>query len=238
MPHDLETPGTDAAPEWSSLYRARGSEVVEYRPFFTGDVFFDVAIEGEADPKNVMILQHPCAIRLDGVTLAPKLLVAEVSPFPILLPSKWTGGYYKQLPLAELCPDGSSKHYAAMLQHHHIATPKNLEASERIACLAQRGVNLLMQRWVHHNTRVVVPTQMYQQVSSPQFEEADMIEDWCMDREADGVGTTDATREMDEWLSIRDGSGISRRDRLKDEQQRSALRREARDFLKSLRSAT
>jgi len=183
-----------------------------------------------------MVLQHPCAIRIDGVTLTPKLLVAEVNPSSILQPSKWAGGYFKQLPLAELRPDHTTKHYAASFDRHHLVTPAELDAAERIACLSQRGVNLMLQRWVHHNSRVVVPTYMYQEVSSPQFEEADMIEDWCIDRVEDGIGTFDATDEVDKWLSLQDDKGITRRARLQDEQERSELRREIRIHLREVRT--
>lgn len=237
MPHELEAPGTDAAPEWASLYRARGDEVVAHRPLFTGDVFVGVSLVGESSPKNVIILQHPCAIRA-GVALLPKLLVAEVNPSGKLHPSQWAGGSYKQLPLAELQQGGKPADFAAFFIKHHLVTPAELDAADRVACLSQRGVNLLMQRWVNHNSRVVVPTQMYQEVSAPQFEEADMMEDWCTDREDDGITVEAATVEIDNWLSWEDANGVLRRDRLKDEQDRSGLRRELRGHLKALRAGT
>lgn len=53
MVHNLEAPGTDEAPEYESLYRARGDEVAAQRPIFTGDVFFDVTVEGEEQTRNV-----------------------------------------------------------------------------------------------------------------------------------------------------------------------------------------
>lgn len=237
MAHDLEAPGSDEAPEWASLYRARGEEVVEHRPVFTGDVFWDVTIAGEANPKSVIILQHPCAIRVDGVTLMPRLLVAEVAPAQVLMPSKWVTGNYKTLPLVGLRPGELPETYAAKFIEHHLVARAELGAGTRIACLSQRGVNLLMQRWVHHNSRVIVPTWMYQEVSAPQFEEADMIEDWCTDRADDGIDAEAATPEVDAWLSEK-LDGESRRDRLKDEQSRAQLRRDLREHLKAVRQST
>jgi len=234
MGDQLEAPGTDAVPEWASLYRARGKEVTRHRPVFTGDVFADVSLTGEDQPKTLIILQHPCAIRTDGVALMPRLLMAEVIPAGILLPSQWAGGYYKQLPLAELRPDDAPAHFAALFTKHHLATPAELDAGRRIACMSQRGVNLLLQRWVHHNSRVIVATQRFQEVSAPQFEEADMAEFWCIDREDDGVPLDMATHEFDEWLSERDSDGVSRRERLRDEQQRGELRRALRAYGRSL----
>ena len=100
--------------------------------------------------------------------------------------------------------------------------------------MSQRGVNLLLQRWVHHNSRVIVPTYDYQDVTSSQYEEADIIEEWCIDREDDGVPLDDATIEIDIWLTG-DRSASSPRNRLEDPQQRSAVRREIRAKLRSVR---
>jgi hypothetical protein len=238
MADQLEAPGSDAVPEWSSLYRARGDEVTRHRPEFTGDVFADVSLAGEDQRKTLIILQHPCAIRTDGVALMSRLLVAEVIPDRILRPSQWADGHYKQLPLVELRPDENPAHFAAFFTKHYVATPAELRAGTRIACMSQRGVNLLLQRWVHHNSRVIVATQRYQEVSAPQFEEADMTEDWCMDREEDGVPLETAAREVDQWLSEKDSDGVSRRDQLKDEQQRGELRRALRAHLRLLRQGT
>jgi hypothetical protein len=191
----LEAPGTDEAPDWASVYRARGQDVVPHRPIFTGDVFTGVHIASESAPKLLIILQHPCAIRKDGVTLVPRILAAEVQPAQLIPPSKWITGYFKQMPLAELILNDSPGHYAAMLHMPCVATPTELQAATRTACMSQTGVNLLLQRWVHHNSRAVVGTHLYQEVSSPQFEEADLIEDWCIDREDDGIDLATATAD-------------------------------------------
>jgi hypothetical protein len=237
MAHQLEAPGSDGAPEWHSLYRSRGDEVAEQRPVFTGDVFFDVPLAGADAAKNVIILQHPCAIRRDGVELMARLLVAGVNPSSILVPSKWAGGHYRQLPLAALRPGQEPEDYAAFFTRHHLATPDELAEGKRVACMSQVGINLLLQRWVHHNSRAVIPTQQYQQVSAPQFEEADLVEDWCLEREDDGIPLPTAAREIDWWLSERAEEGISRRDRLNDEQLRSQVRQEMRAHLRETRAA-
>jgi hypothetical protein len=232
MTHSLETPGTDEAPEFSSLYRARGSEVLAQRPIFTGDVFFDVPVLGEDEPRHVLVLQHPCVIRR-GVELASRLLVAEVAPAELLAPSKWATGHYRQLPLPELLLEGDTINYAAFFERHHLVVRNDLELARRTASMSQRGVNLLMQRWVHHNSRVIVPTHDYQTVTSAQYEEADIIEEWCIDRDEDGVSLDNATKEIDAWLGTGDPSP---RQRLEDPQQRSAVRREVRTRLKAVRS--
>lgn len=237
MAHQLEAPGDDYAPKWDSLYRARGDEVTRHRPVFTGDVYFDVQMAGEDKLKNVIVLQHPCAIRKDGVTLMPKLLVGEVLGDSPLLPSEWAGGFFKQLPLAELQPTAKPRHGRAFFDKHHLVTPEELVNGRRVCCLSQTGLNLLMQRWVNHNTRVVIPTFEYQKMSAPQFEEADLVEDWCVDREDDGVSIDDASQEIDEWLSRSNESVVSRRERLNEDQRRSQIRQELRAHLKAVRTA-
>jgi hypothetical protein len=230
----LEGPGTDEDPDWDSLYRTRGEDVVPYRPVFTGDVFFDVEVGGGR--LNVAILQHPCAIRVDGVTLQPTLLVAEVGPSAVLKPSRWESHNYKQMPLPELVSADGPNHFAMFFAKCCTVAPAELKSGRRGACLSQRGVNFLLQRWVHHNSRAIIATHKYQEVSSPQYEEADMIEDWCTDRDDDGIGPDEATREVDSWLSEKISVTESRRDQLQDPQNRSALRRDLRDHLRALRT--
>lgn len=234
MAHNLEAPGTDDAPEYESLYRARGDEVVAQRPIFTGDIFFDVAVEGEEQTRKVIVLQHPCVIRR-GIELTPKLLVAEVASVAVLPPSQWVERFNRQLPLAVLVAGDKPKHFAAFFDRHHLIKRKDLELDHRVATMSQRGVNLLMQRWVHHNSRMIVPTQEYQKVTSAQYDEADIIEEWCIDREEDGASLDDATVEIDTWLTG-DGSASAPRTRLDDQQQRSAVRREVRAYLRSVRA--
>lgn len=234
MAHSLEAPGTDVAPEFSSLFRARGDEVVAQRPIFTGDIFFDVTVEGEDTAKNVIVLQHPCVIRR-GVELTPKLLVAEVAPAPALLPSKWAEGHYRQLPLAELVLASTPEDFAAFFDRQHLVKRTNLSLGARVASVSQQGVNLMMQRWVHHNSRVIVATQEYQAATSSQFDEADIIEEWCIDRQADGIEFVAANVEIDTWLTG-DRSASAPRNRLEDPQQRSAVRREVRANLRRVRS--
>ena len=136
---------------------------------------------------------------------------------------------------AELVAGDKPKHFAAFFDRHHLIKRKDLELDHRIATLSQRGVNLLMQRWVHHNSRMIVPTLEYQKVTSAQYDEADIIEEWCLDRDGDGVSLDEATVEIDTWLTG-DRSASAPRNRLQDPQQRSAVRREVRTYLRELRA--
>lgn len=235
MSHRLEAPGPDEAPNWASLYRARGAEVAQARPLFTGDVFFDVVVEGRVSRTDVIILQHPCAIRR-GVSLVSRILVAEVEPHGLLAPSKWAETDFRRMPLPEIA-HGKTDNAAANFDKHCVLLSKDVDLSKRIACMSQKGVNLLMQRWVHHNSRAVIPSHDYLEVTAAQFEEADLIEDWCHDRADDAVKGPEALAEIDAWLGALDSGGSTRRDLLKDQQARSGIRRDIRAHLKSVRTA-
>ena len=234
MGHDLEAPFEAGKPASARLYRARGGEVVSERPVFTGDVYDNVPLlgpTGEVRARAVMVLQHPCAMRVDGVGLAPKLLVAEVGnrrPLPV---EAWQGNF-SVMPLPDLRPDidTGKRHQAASFDRLELVATGQL--TQRIATLSPFGVNLLLQRWVHHSSRVVVPTWQLHQTIEGEYEESDLIEDWCLDR--DHVDLALASKECVEWLRD-DARQPTRQQRLKDAQERSAIRSEMRAQLRRLR---
>jgi hypothetical protein len=239
----LEYPGAPGLPAWDSLYRARGDEVQAHRSIFTGDVFVDVEVQsiGHTKRLSVMVLQHPCALRTDGVNLHPRLIVAEVREHRVLSAQEWTGNFRK-MPLPQLIPTyegfrnhDASRDQAALFNEIYLASPDALAAGTRIACLSQVGVNLVMQRWVNHNSRMVAPTWQYQEVASGPFDEADLIEDWCEERMYAGVGSADATVEAMKWLREDVNGALTRQQRLEDPQERSAVRSEMRRALRSMR---
>lgn len=237
--HDLESPGGDTPGHWSKLYRSRGDgEVVPYRPIFTGDVFQGTTVispDGEEQTIDAMIVQHPCALRTNGVDLNPGILLAEVRDFQEVATEKWSG-FLKRMPLPDLeaAPEGTGPlHRAAFFDVVHVASSKRL--GKRIASMSQFGVNLLMQRWVHHNSRVVVPTVTYNEQTSGVFEEADLVEEWCV--ELDGLVAADqATRDAVAWLRQPGGTagGEMRQKLLDDPQQRSQVRMDMRAHLRML----
>ena len=128
MERDLEgVDATEAA--WETLYRARGQDVEDCRPLFTGDVFekVDVIRMGEPKKKNLVILQHPCAMRTDGTTLAHLLLMAEVRQHKPLAKEKWAG-YGKLMPFPDLLPavTAGRRHQAAMFDELYLVEPEKL----------------------------------------------------------------------------------------------------------------
>jgi hypothetical protein len=164
------------------------------------------------------------------------LLVAKVSSHPLIQPEGWTG-HISKMPLPGLVPGAGSsrRNQAAFFDDVYVVPSSNLDPARRIACLSQTGVNLLLQRWVHHNSRMIVPTWQYQDVSSPQYEEADLIEYWCDERVDDGLSVDDASLEAMKWLREDIEGGIMRQELLQERQKRSEIRRQMRTYLRALR---
>lgn len=236
MGHDLETPFEGGVPAWASLYRARGEDVMDLRPVFTGDVFDNVPLydsKGVLRKRTVMVVQHPCSMRVDGVNLANKLLVAEVSNRKPLEEDDWLGNY-NLMPLPDLRPgvESGKRHQAASFDKLHMVSSADL--TERVACLAPVGLNLLLQRWVHFSSRVVVPTWQFHQTVEGEYEEADIIEDWCLGR--DGLEPTTATKECVDWLRDPEVEP-TRQERLRSPQARSSIRVEMRARIRELRGS-
>ena len=104
--------------------------------------------------------------------------------------------------------------------------------SERIAILSPVGVNLLMQRWTYHNTRVIIPTHTFdEQLIGPTLE-AELANDWC--EHFPGESSEYALGEFQRWLDATDDErGSSRRSRLPNRQAHSVIRREMRAYLRS-----
>jgi hypothetical protein len=112
---------------------------------------------------------------------------------------------------------------------------ETLLPENRVAMLSSRGVNLLVQRWIYHNSRVTIPTiTINSQVAGP-FEEADLIQEATEDLVATGnFDDGKAANLVDEWLSMSESDGSApRREILADPQQRSTVRTSLRRQVKS-----
>jgi hypothetical protein len=228
-PRDLEPPpGQDS--DWDELYVARGTEVPAHRPIYTGDVFLGVPLRptrGEVKTRAVMVIQHPCAMRPDGIHLSPSILVARVHPFPVLARTRWnTSG--KLMPLPDLVRDiqSTKANQAAFFDDTYHIHPADLILENRIACLSEIGTYLLLQRWVYHSSRVVVPTWQYEDMNSHVFAEADILESWCEPAIETGVLLVDAVSDAAAWLDEEVG-GTTRRQMLRNSALRSSLIRDA-----------
>ncbi|MCB0882836.1 MAG: hypothetical protein KDC33_11560 [Thermoleophilia bacterium] len=237
MSHDLESPYEEGVPVWDALYRARGDEVSQTRPIFTGDVFTGVQLPGSTGTtkaRSVVVLQHPCSMRTNGVDLAWQVLVAEVTSRKEIDEPGWTGGNFNLMPLPGIRPDVTSqnRHQAANFDNLYTVAPDSLIT--RIASLSPVGVNLLLQRWVHYSSRVVVPTHTFHEQTVAFYEEADLIEEWC-----DEAGSGDLRAETQaclDWLRA-DRGGSTHQHLLKNLQSHSMIRRAMRQELRERNQA-
>ncbi|MDR1442184.1 MAG: hypothetical protein LBJ02_07350 [Bifidobacteriaceae bacterium] len=223
-------------PRWDALYRARAEEVSDARPTLTGDVFTGVKLPGRTGTvkaRTVAVLQHPCSMRTDGVEISWQVLVAEVKSRREIPEANWGTGFFNLMPLPDLMPGEATRtrHQAADFDNLYTVTPSLL--TSRTACLSPFGVNILLQRWVHYSSRVVVPTHDFQSVTQAFYEEADLIEEWCDDAPGDLRTETEACVR---WLRADRGDGTYQ-ERLKDPQAHSMVRRAMRAELKTRRSS-
>ena len=228
----MESPYVEGVPDWGALYRARGDEVAATRPIFTGDVFTGVELPGSTGKikaRSVLVLQHPCSMRTNGVDLAWKVLVAEVANRKELGEQSWVGGHFNLMPLPGLRPDivSQSQHQAANFDNLYTVAPALL--TSRIASLSPFGVNILLQRWVHYSSRVVVPTHTFHEQTVAFYEDADLIEEWC--DEASSEDLQAATQACLNWLRT-DRDGSTYQELLKNPQSHSMIRRAMRKALK------
>jgi len=235
--NQMEAPGPEGAPDWDSLYLYRGDEVELGRPVFTGDVYFDVEVQGVGaiERKNVLVLQHPCALRTDGIHLTDSLMVAEVITDRFYEERDWNGNY-KLMPLPYLAGEDEDnlQHHSALFTSLYLVIPASLDPAKRTASMSLPGVNLLLQRWVYHNSRALVPTWKYSEVTSGPYEEADGIEEWCSFRIPKGLTVEQAWVEATEWLDDKSDIGIPRRAHLENPQFRPNVRKKMRAAARAL----
>lgn len=219
MPGVLETPVSLA-----SIYLERGDEVSPFRPLFTGDVLFENDPTDPGTSGGVAIVQHPCALRSNGIDLKERLLVGAVKRMPGKFRSDWSRVAFATMPLPGLAIEGEN--WYIDFDDLDLLEATSVPKLSRVATLAAPGVNLLLQRWIHHNSRAIVDTPIIHEAIAAQIEEADCMAEWCEE-----LSPTDAPQqaasEFHEW--IREpavaGEPALRQSMLDDPQQRGVLRR-------------
>lgn len=174
-------------------------------------------------------------MRTNGVDLTWQVLVAEVTNRSELDEAGWTGGDYNLMPFPCLRPEvtNQSKHQAANFDNLYTVSPGLLVPSARLASLSQFGVNLLLQRWVHYSSRVVVPTRNFHEQTVAFYEEADLIEEWCDETDSGDLGAS--PQSCLDWLRA-DRDGTTYQEMLRHPQSHSTIRKAMRQELKTRRS--
>lgn len=212
------------------LYLAAADEEVEpARPFMTGDVFRDVDIPGTEGTGPGIILTHPCSMRVDGVRLAERLLVARVTACAEIPLKKWSSGFFKVMPL----PGLTGNHYSAHFGKIGLIKSVLLTSVRRIACLTPYGINLSQQRFVWYLTRFLAPTHRLNEATSAVFEEVDLCEAWVAATVEAGMDRDEAANAFHEWIRDNDESSARRQDLLAEPQRRACIRRQMRLHLKA-----
>jgi hypothetical protein len=158
-----------------------------------------------------------------GTELVKNLLTCRLKSFGPP-PPDWSSGNFRRM----FAPDIAESNYSIEFDDIQIVGRESLDRSSRIAILSHYGVNLLLQRWIFHNSRVLIPTSTISEQTVGPMEEADLIWEVLTARDP-STEEIDVERTFDEWLGFRSNSGgQSRREMLSDSQQRSSVRAAAR----------
>lgn len=210
-----------------SIYEGRGEDVDAFRPVFTGDVF------GLPEPNSrpVIVLQHPCALRSDGVELVPRVLIAKLRPAREVLGREkirrdWHEESLRVMPLPNLLEDG--EHWVADFREvDTVPGPQLQSGTDRLAIFSLTGVNLLLQRWVRHNSRVLVPTMTLAEVVTGPYEEADLAAAWSFELQEVAPSGPTHLHDFAAWITgpAFSGDRTSRQQLLEQPQARPSVRR-------------
>jgi hypothetical protein len=195
----------------------------------SGDVFRGVAIPGVDEPLAfAMVASHPCSMRA-GPDLSEHLLMLGVIEHRAIAEREWNG-FLRIMPLPALQED--ERNYAARFELLGRVRSSELQAEDRVACLEERGVLLLFQRFTHYLTRFAPPTSALEPLMASVFAEGDLLEEWIVDAIESGGDAIEATREFDQFLSSRAVDGDRDRQSLRDQlgapERRAFVRRSVR----------
>ncbi len=218
MSAELEVPDS-----LSSLFLAIGDEAKEMleRPVFTGDIF---SLE---DGKRVVVLQHPCSFSA-GPVLRKTILVGEVKHSTKPSDKEWQR-YFRFM----YFPNLNGVSYSAHFEDLQVITTDALKLDARECVLSLYGVNILLQRWINQNARLVVGTSKLNEVTSDVFEETDLKYEAALELSSRGVKPSEAWAKVDAWLNEKSNGEVERREYLKNPQHWGPLRRDLRNLLAS-----
>jgi len=219
----LTGPSLESPSSPDDLYLASTPDEVEpARPFLTGDVFDGIEIPGLTSSGLAVVLTHPCSMRIDGVNLAERLLMALVRESADIPLHRWTTGHFRVMPLPGLL----GGHHSASFEDIGLVRSGVLAETPRVGCLTPFGVNLLQQRFIWHLTRFLVPTHRLGEAAEAVFAEADLAEEWVETAMGSSAQPKEAQRAFHDWIRAVDRTGVSRQSRLREAQHVPGIRRE------------
>lgn len=121
-------------------------------------------------------------------------------------------------------PERDIENLVAYFTEPVLVRSKDLDRSKRRACMTHEGIALMLQRWVHHNSREIIPKWRYEHVTRIAYKETDGIEDWCEVRGPD-IGVAAAELEAEEWLDAPDEYETPHRSMIDVEHIRASFRK-------------
>lgn len=213
-----------------SMYLDPDGSVPIARPIMTGDIFTDVPCSRGGPSQTVMVVTHPCSMRGKDAQLREIVTVATVveSPQPTFSARRWQSGQFDYLPLDNVPTPGTKS--AIYLTDLHSASATDLDLSRRIMALSDRGVAILLQRWIYQLSRDPVPIEDLYELIAPVLAEAEIHEEWV----AAAIAAADSDTPVEEILLSagarlqevlgKPGPGTLR-DKLKDPSSRPGVRR-------------
>lgn len=209
-------------------------EALRLRPYMTGDVFADVADDGDGDATAVMIIGHPCVIRGSRGRLARRVPCCVVKRMQDELPyDQWPERRFHVFPVPDAI--GLGEHQAAYLLEWLSVPQGGLSRDRRRATMTDRGVYILMQRFTHAITRCATVVADFEAAAVKEMREAELEYEWVAELVADpsdGAAIEQQVRTFHGFLD--DGD---RRALLLQEGGDARLRAIVRAEIKRLRSA-
>lgn len=228
MPLELDSPSSV-----EDLYLDRGRPVEPWRPVMQGDVFAGVTLHGLEPHDMVLVLSHPCSMRGANGALVPRLQAVAVRPRQPIPLQDWVSRCIRWMPLPELI-EGDQQFYAGALNDIGTIESANLDLSNRLACLSERGILLFQQRFAANLARVKVKLTTLERASGAVLIEAELQEEWlgalaqrrCATGEDQDAVLAEETAAFDEFFGA--GGVESYRAQLADTARRAAVRRAVR----------
>lgn len=224
----------DAPSSVDDLYLERGGPVEPWRPITTGDVFRGPEVPGCDPHEFVMVLSHPCSLRVDGVRLVDRVQALPVCRHPREIPLHAWKGNFRVMPLPDLRGDGAQ--YVARLTQFGMVQGQELSFDRRIATLTEVGIGLLQQRFFHNQSRVRVGLDTINRQSAAVLAEIELWTEWneelAIPRVQAGEALIDVLeaegKGFDSLMGARTAAGSTLRDDLKTDRLRAGVRRRVR----------
>lgn len=162
------------------------------RPFFQGDVFISVPLDGvpftdvrgpatdagtHALDSAVMLIGHPCSM-VAGAALLPFQEVVRVRPTKHIHYEQYGRTRFEEFFLPFVDPYQGDTHYSACLHERALVDTSRLDRTNRVAALSLDGVLALQQRITHESSRVRPKLSLICEATWPRWQETSLSQEW------------------------------------------------------------